>query len=130
MKPLTYRRPQFLSCMRRQKAFTLLEVMVALFIFALSMMALIHGLNQALYQHARLKESAFAEMVAQNQLEYFISAKNPSTSGNAQMSTYQFSYRIELETTNDAKIKKVIVHVSPQTHPENTYERFTFAKFE
>ena len=112
------------------QAFTLLEVMVALTIFALAVLALVQGLNQSLHQHTKLKESAFAEMVAQNQLEYFLSAKNPEKNGKARLSSYTFNYQIQLESTADEKIKKVIVQVTPQDNPENSYERFTFAKFE
>ncbi|OZG73572.1 type II secretion system protein GspI [Hahella sp. CCB-MM4] len=54
--------------MADQSGFTLLEVLVALLIFAISATALMSGMSQVLHQQERLEEKTFGNWIAENRV--------------------------------------------------------------
>jgi len=54
--------------MPREAGFTLLEVLVALLIFAISATALMSGMSQIMSQQARLEEKTFGQWIAENRV--------------------------------------------------------------
>ena len=52
----------------RELGFTLLEVLVALLIFAISATALMSGMSQIMSQEARLEEKTFGQWIAENRV--------------------------------------------------------------
>jgi general secretion pathway protein I len=73
---------------RNQKGFTLVEVMVAVAVFAVGAAALALAASQSTINASRLEEKSLARMVAQNQLTLVREEALPSPGENTQTITF------------------------------------------
>lgn len=111
---------------QQQDAFTLLEVMIALLVFALSLTAITRSIHQAYFRHEYLTSEVLGQLVAQNQLEIFLASPSKrGLQGESEMHHIKFRYQIVLEPTADEQIQKVRVEVTR----DNTEAIFTRESF-
>ena len=100
----------------RQRAFTLIEVLVALFVVALGMGALMAALTSAADTTARLREKSFAEWVALNRIsEMRLRGVAPAigkTSGDADFAGEKWRWTQEVLDPGIAGIRRIDVSVA------------------
>lgn len=106
-----------------QRGMTLLEVMVALLIFALTGTAIIKATTDHLNNVAQLEEITFATWVANNQLNTLkLSDKWPPQKrqrGQEVMSDRQWFWQIDIAETNDSALRAATVSVGLDPRHEN-----------
>ncbi len=100
--------------MKRHSGFTLLEVLVALAIFATAAMATIRSVSQHINTLSYLEEKTFAAMVADNQVAKVILAnKKPSKkSGQQEMAGREWFWMVEPVATSDGLLQAFDVKVA------------------
>ncbi|MFT5548621.1 MAG: general secretion pathway protein I [Candidatus Azotimanducaceae bacterium] len=102
--------------MKNFKAFTLLEVMVALVVISVTMGAIITSAGSSAAVASRLKEKTVANWVAQNQIALY-RAKNiwstslSSQNGKAQMLDVDWHWLMKINKTDDPLLHKIEVDV-------------------
>jgi general secretion pathway protein I len=99
--------------MKKLKAFTLLEVMVALVVISVTMGAIISSAGSSAAVASRLKEKTVANWVAQNQIALY-RAKNIWTSsqnGKVEMLDIAWYWRMKVNETDDPLLHKIDVDV-------------------
>lgn len=98
-------------------AFTLLEVLVALAIFATVSAAVLTAAGRSLQNAARLEEVTFAGWIADNRLtELQVAALPPAEGRQEQAVDYagrEWELLTEVEQTSDAALLRVTVWVAP-----------------
>jgi len=100
-----------------QRGFTLLEVMVAMFIFAVAGAAIIKTTTEHINSVGKLEEITFATWVANNQLTRasLISEKTwpPKNNerGSVDMLDRTWYWQQEVQATNDESLKAIIITV-------------------
>lgn len=101
--------------MKFQKAFTLIEVMVALAILAIGMMTLVKVSSQSIVQTAYLKDKTLAQWIAINKVnEVKLSGGFPkmgTTKGSEIMARQEWRWKLKVSTTPDKDIRKLDVTV-------------------
>ena len=106
---------------RRPQGFTLLEVMVALAIFALSATVLLHQSGRSSLQMSRLEDRAIAGWVAENQLNRLrlqaLPASNTSTVHEQTMARRQWRITTEISDTSRRDFKRVDISVALRNLP-------------
>ena len=110
------------------KGFTLLEVMVAVAIFAIVSAALIKNATQTVYQTRLIQERSLAYWIAENQLNEIRSQPRgednyPSPGSDRQsvvMANRDWEIVVDYEATENADMRRVIVSVF---HPEDLDNR-------
>lgn len=102
---------------RQQGGFTLLEVMVAMFIFAVAGAAIIKTTSEHINSVGKLEEITFATWVANNQLtrasllsEKTWPPKNKER-GSVEMLDRTWYWQQEVQETADADLKAIIITV-------------------
>jgi general secretion pathway protein I len=106
---------------KRQRGFTLLEVMVALGIVAVGLAAAVTSVTAGVRNASGLQQRTFAHWVAMNQLAkiQITGSKIPSTKrGSEPMAGHEWYWRIELEPTADDAFKYVDVSVRANEEDE------------
>ncbi|MCP4077390.1 MAG: type II secretion system minor pseudopilin GspI [Gammaproteobacteria bacterium] len=98
-----------------QSAFTLIEIMVALAIIALTMGAIIENTTSSTRNALYLKEKTVASWVALNQIT-LIRAKRQWTSnsnkhGVVEMANREWSWKLTIQKTDDANMRRLTVDV-------------------
>ncbi len=105
-----------LSAMSRHKGFTLLEVLVALSVLAISAMAVINQTGQSLQSIQQLESNTVALVVAENHITSLYIAENwPATGRSTDYLTYadqQWVINTQVSSTNDPWLRKIDVTVS------------------
>jgi len=105
-----------LRVLKRQRGFTLLEVMIALVVFALSALAVIRGSSQSVQQSHYLEQKSYALWLAENKLAELRMAKEWPALGRQSetLDQYGHSWRLQVEVfnTSDAWLRRVEVKVS------------------
>ncbi|MFT6372185.1 MAG: general secretion pathway protein I [Gammaproteobacteria bacterium] len=102
--------------MKNFKAFTLLEVMVALVVISVTMGAIITSAGSSTAVASRLKEKTVANWVAQNQITLY-RAKNIwttstlSQNGKVEMLDVEWHWRMKINKTDDPSLHKIEVEV-------------------
>ena len=113
------RRPE----QRSGGGFTLLEVLVAMVIVALGMLAVFGQLNQAASTATRLRDKTFAEWIALNQLTLArIQGDFPavgSQSNDTEMGYGKWHYVVDVSETGVADLRRVDVSVSLADAPDH-----------
>lgn len=115
------------SC--RQAAFTLIEIMVALFVIAITMAAILENTGATSRNALYLKQKTIAGWVASNQIA-LIRAKREwdnrkKRSGTEEMAGQEWQWTMFIENTEDDSIRKVTVEVALAIEPENILGRMT-----
>lgn len=100
----------------RQRGFTLLEVMVALAVFAVAAIALLLQSNQGVNQTLYLEEKSYALWIAENQLDQLRLNKQWPALGKRPSSVTQFNRNWSVSTsvtgTDEKSLRRVEVTVS------------------
>lgn len=98
-----------------QKAFTLIEVMVALAVLAIGMMTLVKVSSQSIVQTAYLKDKTIAQWIAINKVnEVKLSGSFPKTGtskGSEIMADQEWQWKLKISTTADKDIRRLDVDV-------------------
>ena len=101
--------------MRRLKAFTLLEVMVALLVIAIGLGAVIQASSSSTWQSGHIREKAIAGWVAQNQMAIFRAKRVWDSSnrktGTAEMANIEWNFEITISATTDPSFRKIEIDV-------------------
>lgn len=104
---------------RSQHGFTLLEVMVALAIFAVVSLALLNAQNSQITTDQHLRDKTIAHWVALNQLaEMRLEKRFPDTGESqdtASMANTDWQLGIKVQATPSSNVRLVIISVSPKT---------------
>jgi general secretion pathway protein I len=105
LQPINKHKP-CLKSRRRQRGFTLLEVMVALIIVAVALPALLYQVSTITDQTAFLRDKALAQWVAQNKMYEFRLIKQltgrafkGTDSGDMEMATATWRWEAKAENT-------------------------------
>ena len=104
--------------------FTLLEVLIALAILAISSLAIINQTAQGLQQRQRLEQKTIALWVAENQLNSLRLVKDwPSIgrrSDSLRMADQSWKITTEISATADPLLRKIIVSVAAEGEGDST----------
>ena len=102
----------------RQRAFTLLEVLVALAIFATVAAAVLTAAASSARNAARLEEKALAGWIADNQLvELQLQRPSPGTGRNQREISYagrDWQLQEAIDSTSDPAMRRVTLWVAPR----------------
>lgn len=115
-------RPAFLPAQPvavRQRGFTLLEVMVAMVIFAIAALALLNAQNSQITTDQHLRDKTIAHWVALNQLaEMRLQKRFPDvgeSTDTASMGNTDWQLTIKVQATPTSNVRLVIVSVAPKS---------------
>jgi general secretion pathway protein I len=104
---------------RSQQGFTLIEVLAALIIVALGMMAVIQAVTQTINNANYLREKTIAHWVAMNKVtEVRLSATVPSggdSSGDVEMAGTTWHWRMTIDATAVIGMQRIDVNVAPKS---------------
>ncbi|GAB3374796.1 type II secretion system minor pseudopilin GspI [Spongiibacter taiwanensis] len=96
----------------RSKGFTLLEVLVALMIFATAAVALTKSLGQSADATSALEERQFADLMAHNLLVDFLrEGQGTRNSGSQSLAGYEFFWRREISDTPHPDMRRVDITI-------------------
>lgn len=113
----------------RQGGMTLLEVMVALFLFAVAVGGLLKAMGESARHAERLENRYFAQQVAQNRLVTLqLQPRWPAIgvrTGTADLGGRHYRWQQRVETTPDTRIRRVTVRVG-STDRDTLVERAAF----
>lgn len=103
--------------MRRAGGFTLLEVLVALAIFALVAASVLTATARSLQTASRLEEKTLAMWIADNQLAELQLSKTPVADGRDQgevdFAGRRWQWQSEVLATSEADMRRVTLWVAP-----------------
>lgn len=113
-----------MSRLRRQSGFTLLEVVVALGILGIALVAAVKGITTHVNNIAYLKERTLAHWVAMNKTtELQLSGEFPGAgerSGVVEMASREWRWVIKVSTTEDSEVRRLDVTVTPDANRDQT----------
>lgn len=108
--------------MRRQTGFTLLEVLIATAVLALSMVAVIGTAGHSTRMGAELRDDTFADWVAMNELATLRLAQQwpagDSLDGDADMGGEKWHWAATFTKTTDPDLLRVDISVSHAAAPD------------
>ena len=107
---------------RSQRGFTLLEVMVALAVLAITMSALVKGGAQSAANAAYLRDKSFAHWVGLNvvaELQLQGTWATGNSNGVATMAGHDWYWRSKVEETLDEDVRRLEVSVSNSREKES-----------
>jgi general secretion pathway protein I len=107
---------RYIISRNRQRGFTLLEVLVALAILAISMGALIKGADTYVFNASYLQEKTLAQWIAENKaVEYQLLNEFPpvgSKEGMTEMAKVEWQWRVKVSTTEDSRLRRLDISVA------------------
>ena len=99
----------------RSNGFTLIEVMVAFMIIAISLFAIFESTASVVWHSGFLKEKTIANWVAQNQIALYRAKKTwtgtSNTSGQVSMANAEWEWKMHVAKTENPNVRKVDVEV-------------------
>lgn len=98
---------------KHQRGFTLLEVLVATFIFAVAITALLKVLGESANTLHHIEKKQFATLTAHNQLALAILG-TPQTDGRSTNGGYDYQWKTASYPTPDSNISRLEVSVAEQ----------------
>jgi len=106
--------------MKRESGFTLLEVLVALAIFALVAASVLTSTSRSLQTASRLEEKTLAMWVADNLIAELQLSRSSVAEGREQgeveFAGRSWRWQSEIKATSDADLRRVTVWVAPMEH--------------
>jgi general secretion pathway protein I len=110
--------------MKHCRGFTLLEVLVALAIFALVAASVLTASARSLQTAARLEEKTLAMWIADNRLSELQLAETPASAGRDQgeleFAGRRWQWQSEIQSTSEPSMRRVTLWVAPlpaRAHP-------------
>ena len=104
--------------MRHARGFTLLEVLVALAIFAVVAASVLSASARSLKTAARLEDKTFASWLADNRLQEMQLADTPPGEGREQGETAyagrRWLWESEVQATSEPEMLRITVRVAPR----------------
>ena len=104
--------------MKRCRGFTLLEVLVALAIFAVVAASVLSASARSLQTAARLEDKTLAMWVADNRLTELQLAETPAGAGREQgelaFAGRRWQWQSEIQATSEPSMRRVTLWVSPR----------------
>ncbi|CAM2874760.1 type II secretion system minor pseudopilin GspI [Vibrio rarus] len=97
------------------KGMTLLEVLIALAIFATASISVVRAVSQHINSISYLEQKTFAGMVADNQMALMMLAKEPPKTlkkGNSELAGYQWYWSIKPVATGNDYLRAIDISVS------------------
>ncbi len=95
--------------------FTLIEVMVALLVIAISLFAIFNTTSSVTWHASYLKEKTIANWIAQNRVALYRSKKTwtnvSNTSGQVSMADTEWDWKMHIAKTENPNIRKIDVEV-------------------
>ncbi|NQD35667.1 type II secretion system minor pseudopilin GspI [Permianibacter sp. IMCC34836] len=105
------------------RGFTLLEVLVALAVFAITAAAMINGIATSISAQSYLERKTIAHWVAMNQLaETRLMTTWPAvgiSDGSEEMSGHEWFWTRKVEETSDPKLRRVDIEVRAEREDES-----------
>lgn len=105
--------------MKRSGGFTLLEVLVALAIFAMVAASVLTATARSLQTAARLEDKTLAMWIADNRLTELQLAQSPVADGREQgeleFAGRRWQWQSEIEATSEPDMRRVTLWVAPLT---------------
>jgi general secretion pathway protein I len=115
--------------MRKISAFTLLEVMVALLVVAITMGAIVDSGGSSARNTSHLKQKTIASWIAQNQISLYRAKKIWSsasgTSGDVAMANTEWHWELTVTATDDPLLRRIDVDVYLDQDNEDVKARAT-----
>jgi|HubBroStandDraft_5_1064220.scaffolds.fasta_scaffold974585_2 general secretion pathway protein I len=110
----------------QQRGFTLMEVLVALAVLALGMIAVIGAAGSSTRLGSELRDRTFADWVAMNELTSIRLAKsapaNGSLNGDADMGGEKWHWKATISGTEDPNLLRIDVAVGTADKPDDAIE--------
>lgn len=107
---------QIIRSKHQQWGFTLLEVLVALAILAITMGALIKVTDSYAFNAGYLQEKTLAQWIAENKaVEYHLMKDFPpvgSKSGETEMAKVDWQWRVKVSNTDDKRLRRLDISVA------------------
>lgn len=101
--------------MNRKRGMTLLEVLVALVIFATAAIAVMRTVTQHINTLSALEQKTFASIVADNQLALaLLQPELRAQQGETDLAGYHWFYRVELQPTTGSLLQAFDVSVATE----------------
>ena len=118
----------------KNKGFTLIEVMISLFIFSIVSVAVIKNLSTAIRQSADLKDSLEARWVAEDYMTRMQmlpkTSENFPTAGfsrdSSQVGDQRWEVEVEVQETENQSVRRIILKVYKGLSEENSTELIGF----
>lgn len=108
---------------RGARGFTLLEVMVALAIVAIGLIAAFNGVIQMAHSTSVLRERALADWIAMNQISQIrVSGEFPeigTSDGNAEFAGRQWRWEATISETGVTDLRRIEMAVAYEAQPED-----------
>jgi len=106
------------------RGFTLIEVLVALLVLALSMSAITQSIGNSVVSYQRLKEATLSQWVAMNvvaevQLRPTLTAPG-NEDGSEELGGKEWFWKVKVEKTDDPDVHRMRVEVRENKKDENT----------
>jgi len=119
---------KYSSSSRRVRGLTLLEVLVALAVFATAALSVMKAVSQHLNTLGYLEEKTFAAMVADNEMAKIrLSGEIPTTArrGKSELAGREWHWRQEVIKTSDNEFRAIRVKVSLDDDFDNVISEVT-----
>lgn len=115
--------------MTRHRGFTLLEVMVALAIVSIGLIAVFNGIIQMAHSTAVLRERALADWIAMNQIsEIRISGDFPAvgrSNGSTEFANRNWRWEATISETGVADLRRIDLAVAYEAAPDDVVTLMT-----
>ena len=101
---------------RGARAFTLVEVMIALLVIAIGLGAVMATTSETGWKSAKLRESTIANWVAYNEIARYRATRTwnnvSNLSGETEMANAEWQWRMQVQKTDDPSLRRLEVEVT------------------